>query len=328
MRLSPRIHRSRKSEGGYIMMMLLLTMALMVIAIGIIVPSVTFDIKRDREEEMIHRGVQYTRAVRAYYKKFGRYPVKIEDLENTNQMRFLRKRYKDPITGQDFRLLHFGEVKMSMNALMPNVPSGPTNGAPGFTMGNSLNSNSASAGASNSAFGSNPGFGSNSSFGSNSTAGSNSTFGQNSQTSSTTSSTQSGTDSSQNDAPPGTIVENSGSGDKLGGMTFGGMPIIGVASTSKNASIREFDHKKKYSQWAFVYDPTFDRGLLITTPYQPQLQMFGQGAPNLNGPNGSTQPSGFGVNIGNPSTGLQNNSNPPSNSGFGNNSPQNPPEQQ
>jgi hypothetical protein len=105
------------------------------------------------------------------------------------------------------------------------------------------------------------------------------------------------------------------------------MPIIGVASTSSNQSIREFDHKRKYKEWAFVYDPTFDRGLLITTPYQPQLQMFGQQAPNLNGPNGTSQPSGFGVTIGNPS-GLQNNPNPPSNSGFGTSSPQSPPEQQ
>ena len=99
------------------MLMLLLTMALMVIFAAIIVPSVTFNIKRDREEEMVHRGVQYSRAIRAYYKKFNRYPMKIEDLENSNQMRFLRKRYKDPLTGKDFKLLHFGEAKMSMNAL-------------------------------------------------------------------------------------------------------------------------------------------------------------------------------------------------------------------
>ena len=99
------------------MMTLLLIMALMAIFAAVIVSSVTFDIKRDREEEMIHRGVQYSRAIRAYYKKFSRYPAKIEDLENTNQMRFLRKRYKDPLTGKDFKLLHYGEAKMSMNAL-------------------------------------------------------------------------------------------------------------------------------------------------------------------------------------------------------------------
>ena len=44
--------------------------------------------KRDREEEMIHRGTEYARAVKKYYKKFGRYPANLEQLENTNQIRF------------------------------------------------------------------------------------------------------------------------------------------------------------------------------------------------------------------------------------------------
>ena len=102
------------------MLTLLLAMALLVIFAAVIVPSITFDIKRDREEEMIHRGVQYSRAIRAYYKKFGRYPTKIEDLENTNNLRFLRKRYKDPLNCKnskcaDFKLLHFGEVQMTLS---------------------------------------------------------------------------------------------------------------------------------------------------------------------------------------------------------------------
>ena len=104
------------------MLTLLLAMALMAIFAAAIVPSITFDIKRDREEEMIHRGVQYSRAIRAYYKKFGRYPTKIEDLESTNTMRFLRKRYKDPLNCKerkcaDFKLLHFGEVQMTLSAM-------------------------------------------------------------------------------------------------------------------------------------------------------------------------------------------------------------------
>src|SRR5579863_7688702 len=103
---------SRRSEHGYIMLTLILAMALMAIFSAIIVSDLKFEIKRDREEEMIHRGVQYSRAIRAYYKKFGRYPTKIEDLESTNNMRFLRKRYKDPITGKDFKLLHYGEAKL------------------------------------------------------------------------------------------------------------------------------------------------------------------------------------------------------------------------
>jgi type II secretory pathway pseudopilin PulG len=67
--------------------------AMMIIAAGAVVQTVAFEIKRDREEEMVHRGVQYARAIRSYYKKFGRYPTKLEDLESANNQRFLRKRY-------------------------------------------------------------------------------------------------------------------------------------------------------------------------------------------------------------------------------------------
>ena len=105
---------TRRDERGYALLALLLVMALMAIAAAIVAPTIKFQMQRDREEELIHRGTQYSRAIRAYYKKFGRYPATIDNLVNTNQMRFLRKRYKDPITGKDFKLLHFGEVKMGL----------------------------------------------------------------------------------------------------------------------------------------------------------------------------------------------------------------------
>src|SRR5579864_7449043 len=157
--------RSRPSaargEGGWIMLTLLLAMALLAIFSAAMVSSITFEIKRDREEEMIHRGVQYSRAIRAYYKKFGRYPTKLEDLESSNNMRFLRKRYKDPITGQDFKLLHFGEVKLTFGA---GIGGGGLNGAtpvnnttpfgspppPGGTAGGFSNSGSGFGGSQNS----------------------------------------------------------------------------------------------------------------------------------------------------------------------------------
>jgi hypothetical protein len=80
---------------------------------------------------------------------------------------------------------------------------------------------------------------------------------------------------------------------------FGGGPIVGVASLSKDKTIREFNHKHKYNEWQFVYDPTTDRGGLILTPYQPALQIAGQqmngqpGQPGSTGTNGSS-PSSFG----------------------------------
>ena len=75
----------------------LFLMAMMVIAAMAVAPAFVQQMKRDREEEMIHRGTEYARAIKKYYKKFGRYPANLEQLENTNNIRFLRKRFKDPL---------------------------------------------------------------------------------------------------------------------------------------------------------------------------------------------------------------------------------------
>jgi hypothetical protein len=101
------------------------------------------------------------------------------------------------------------------------------------------------------------------------------------------------------------------------------MPIVGVASFSKDPTIRIFDKKKKYSEWQFVYDPTLDRGLLIQTPYQQQVGFGFTGTPNLN-----NQINGSNAGNGGTSPGGQNQTAPP-NSGFGNsNQPTDTPVQQ
>jgi type II secretory pathway pseudopilin PulG len=321
--------RRRQSEQGYVMMTLLLAMALMIIFAAAIVPSITFDIKRDREEEMIHRGVQYSRAIRAYYKKFSRYPAKLEDLENTSQQRFLRKRYKDPVTGKEFRLLHYGEAKLAVSGMGGGMIPGASTIGPNGSLANNSGLSQPSQ------FGSNGGFGTNS----------HSNFSENSQTTQTVtgdtaqpgsdptqagSQQTSGTTATNQNSPNGT----SSSSDKPANTPFGGsaLPIVGVASLSKDPTIREFDKKKKYNEWQFVYDPTMDRGLLITTPYQQQLQGFGmQAAPNLNGQlNGQgagQNNNGVGNAFGNSPSPMQNNP-MPNNGGYGNPNPINsPPEQ-
>src|SRR5580693_2611283 len=277
MKVSSQTRRTtRRPERGYIMLTLLLAIALMSIFAAIIVSDLKFDMRRDREEEMIHRGVQYSRAIRGYYKKFGRYPVKLEDLESTNNLRFLRKRYKDPLNCKnskcaDFRLLHFGEVQMTLSGISGGtIPGASPIGANSGSNGPGGFSQSSTFGSSSSSFGAN----------------SNSSFGQNQPT---PGSLTTGSDPSQ----AGSLA---GSGDQSGDASGtnssgpnGAGPGNGNAGSNtpiKDSTIREFNHKKKYKDWVFVYDPAQDQGRLITTPYQPQLQAFGQpGAPNLNGQN-------------------------------------------
>jgi type II secretory pathway pseudopilin PulG len=89
------------AEEGYILVVVVFLLALMTIAMAVAVPKVAKALQRDRELETMQRGKQYIRAIRLYYRKFGAYPTSVDALVNTNQLRFLRKRYLDPTTGKD-----------------------------------------------------------------------------------------------------------------------------------------------------------------------------------------------------------------------------------
>jgi len=56
-------------------------------------------------------AISMSAPLQLYFRKFGRYPSSIDQLENTNNLRFLRKRYKDPITGTDeWKLIRLGQA--------------------------------------------------------------------------------------------------------------------------------------------------------------------------------------------------------------------------
>ena len=100
-------------EEGYVLLTVLVMIFLVLLALSVAAPKVAREIQRDKEQEALERGLQYKRAIRLYYKKFGAYPTDIKQLEKTNEIRFLRKRYTDPITGKDdWRLIHMGEAKV------------------------------------------------------------------------------------------------------------------------------------------------------------------------------------------------------------------------
>lgn len=255
--------RSVRSQRGVILLMLLIALSLMIIALSVAVPKLTQQIRRDRENEMIHRGVQYARAVKKYYKKFGRYPATIEQLEKTNNIRFLRKRYKDPVTADGkWRFVRYGEVQLGQQgSTTPGAGSGGS--LPGIVGGALGQPTGDTSQPSNSPGSSQPQQGQPGSlFGQ--PAGGQSLGGQQS----------------------GGMFGSSGTGG-----VFGGGPILGVASSSEKKGIHEFDKKSQYKQWLFVYDPNQDRGGLITGPYNPKAFM---GTPNQVGtPAGqSGQPGG------------------------------------
>jgi type II secretory pathway pseudopilin PulG len=213
---------------------MMLFVALLTIAAAVAAPSIAFRIKRDREEELVHRGVQYSRAIRAFSKKTGRYPARLEELRDTNGLKFIRKFYKDPITGRDFKLLHMADVtpqggianlKSSDSQTAENAgtaPSETTNGSGTDASGANSNANAANPAGSVP-----PGAG----------------------------------DAAAKTSSPSTGFTVSPSPDVQPGLL-----IFGVASISKARSIREFSHKNHYNEWLFFYDPRYDRGYEIKGP--------------------------------------------------------------
>jgi hypothetical protein len=233
---------------------LLLFVALLSVGLGAAIERIDFQIRRDREEELIHRGVEYSRAIRRFVKKFGRYPTAVEELENTNNMHFLRKRYKDPINGQDFKIIY---------ALTPAAPTAPAK-APAASLVRVHKT--PRPGEQNSVVVTD---------GADSTDPSAQDPAADGQAGADGQPEAADASSTSDPANPEQKPENASDSTE---RVFGGPPMLGVASRSKKKSIREFNKKDHYDQWQFVYDPTTDRGGLMVAPSQPALNNSVQAA--------------------------------------------------
>ena len=142
----PRPH----GERGFALLMVFLMAAVVAMFLYMQLPRVAFESERDKEQLLIDRGEQYKRAIQLYVNAWKKYPQRIEDLENTNNKRYLRRRYIDPMTGKDeWRLIHVNAAGMLTDSLVqkPTTPDGkPADGLATSTTGSTPgNSNSQTA---------------------------------------------------------------------------------------------------------------------------------------------------------------------------------------
>ena len=270
-------NRSRSGQAGYVLLAVMFTLTLMLVAMAIEAPRIAQQIKREREEELVHRGKDYATAVKRFvHKNGGRYPLSVEQLENTNHIRFLRKKYKDPITGEsDWKMVHVGEAQVNIPAPKgiagTNNPGLSGSGNPG--LGGSSNTGTTSTGSNNTGGGL--------------TGGGLSGGGQAGQ----------GNQQSGSTGQVGTLTTtNIGTG-----QTVGGGQIIGVASVSKKESIKEFNEKDHYDEWYFVYDLRLEQsggsGVTIAAPRigGSSTGTSGSQTPGSQMPGAQTPPPGAGT---------------------------------
>ena len=108
---------------------LIVAIFLILLVLGTAAPKVARDLQREREVEAEHRANQYVRAIQLYYRKFGHYPGSMDQLEKSNNIRFLRQQYVDPMTGKaDWRMIKVGENKTTVKGFFGQPLTGLTPG--------------------------------------------------------------------------------------------------------------------------------------------------------------------------------------------------------
>jgi len=88
---------SRPPRQGYTLVALVILIAVMGIATAIVLPLWSSVIQRERERQLIFRGAQYAEAIRVFQARFGRLPVKLEELLEV-EPRSIRQLWDDPMT--------------------------------------------------------------------------------------------------------------------------------------------------------------------------------------------------------------------------------------
>jgi len=116
-----------ESERGFALLIIFVLAASIALMLFMQMPRVAFESERDKEQLLIDRGEQYKRAIQLFYTENRRFPGRLEDLENTNNRRYLRRRYLDPYTGKDeWRLVHTNGMFLT-DSLVQKPPANPAN---------------------------------------------------------------------------------------------------------------------------------------------------------------------------------------------------------
>jgi type II secretory pathway pseudopilin PulG len=222
--------RGIDGESGYMLLAVVVLCALVLIALAVAAPMVARDLRRDKEVESQHRAMQYERAIRLYYRKTKSYPPSIEALKNTNNIRYLRQEYVDPLTGKaDWKLIKQGQQQTKTRVFFGQELTGLSAGL-GSAAGMQSGQNGSAASTSTSTI---------------SAGGLAGGFNGASITSTT-------------GATPGTNGTTGGSGTSSFGDGTGGI-IVGVGTAKTGESITQPNQQTTYETWEFWYDPNIEQ---------------------------------------------------------------------
>ena len=290
----------KRGERGYALLLVIFLATLLLLSTIVVAPNILTEGRREKEKDMIWRGKQYTRGVKLYYRKMGKFPTSLDDLTKPKlgSLRFMRQAYKDPMNKEDgsWRFIYVGPAGQLINSLKPpqqnlqlpqaggiGTPAGALNGpsssAQSGVLGLLGGNGQPAAGVQPGQTGTQPG-----------TATPGTPSGTNPPATT-------GTPVSADQGPSGADSQAIPTGDP---PTIIGGNIIGVGSKVNKSSVIIYEKAKNYRLFEFIWDPSKDN--------------IGVGQPGLQ------TGTGLGQQPGSPGNAQQNPSNQPQNP------PQSPPQ--
>lgn len=87
----------RRGQAGYNLVALAVAITILNIVVAAAMPMWSTAMKREKEEELVFRGLQYAEGIRLFQRRFGRLPVRLEEMIEV-QPRCLRQLWEDPMS--------------------------------------------------------------------------------------------------------------------------------------------------------------------------------------------------------------------------------------
>lgn len=115
---------AKRPSRGYTLVALIVGMTVMSILIAAVLPMASTEAQRDKEAELIFRGIQYAEGIRTFRKRYGRYPNTLKEMYEVRP-RTLRKLWKDPMTNSN----NWGLITQTAGAPLPGARPGGMPGA-------------------------------------------------------------------------------------------------------------------------------------------------------------------------------------------------------
>ncbi|HEV2492121.1 MAG TPA: hypothetical protein VG204_03520 [Terriglobia bacterium] len=241
---------ARPGSRGYALLILMMMVTLLLVGMTAALPSIYTEAQREKEAELIFRGVQYQRAIAAFHQQFNRYPASVDELlKKTNGQRFLRQAFKDPMTKNGkWRFIHSDATGILVDSLTQQTSAVPGMGpAAGGGMGGSSGMNFGSGATTGPAGG--PGFGQSST---STGPGTQSNSGDQEEADKKKEEAKKKLEEQIRKACEQANVSPDSSSSGSSNQPGGGMYIAGVASCSTKESIRVLNGKTHYDEWEFL----------------------------------------------------------------------------